>query len=531
MSESLKEFSIKDIDLFRDDDNVDFAIAEVYFLSDGNNAQNCPISTEVLKRDAQTALGKPIVAKYHRELRDVGTHELEEVIIGWLPESSEIEFKEKDGKTFAVGKAVLSKIYATDVYKLFLDDNERAVSCEFSAHQPNANYMGEGEIEGFVIRGITVLGKRVNPCVDGADIKIMKFSEKDADKFYMESTSTSILKNFAEDRKKKVDGEKYVSHPIDKSKDALDESDWDGDKAKHDLIKEKSYKTLAKSVCLLLEDGWEDRKVASLKYPVMNLKDGKWVYNKEGLDSAHSYSAQHDQEIEKKVIAIKKKLGLIDDKDKEEIMEEEVKDFAKDGEEEIIMEDKKEEVVEEKDKSFEEESKDEESKPDEEAKEDDKEEEKEKKFSLDAYADCGATLAFLENETEQNKALAEKVMKEMSAEDIVKTVIEFAKEVERLQKFQDEKEAEEKQKKFNSIMASVKEDLDEKTFSDLYAEGENVKLEDMSGFENKVKAFAYEATKKKDVEESNLTELRFAMDFGTHKANEDGDVFTKIANK
>ena len=528
MSELLKEFSIKDINLFRDDENVDFSIAEVYFLSDGNNAQNCPISTEVLKRDAQTALGKPIVAKYHRELRDVGTHETDEVIIGWLPESSTIEFKEKDGKTFAVGKAVLSKIYATDVYKLFLDSNERAVSCEFSAHQPDVNYLGEGSIEGFSIHGITVLGKRVSPCIDGADIKIMKFSEKDADKFYKESTSTNMLKSFAEERKNKVDSNKYESHPIDKSKSSLDESDWDGEKAKHDLIKEKNYKTLAKSVCLDLGDGWEDRKVTSLKYPVMNLKDGKWVYNKEGLNSAHSYSAQHDQEVEKKVIAIKKKLGLIDNKDKEETMAEEVKDFAKDGEEEIIMEDKKEEIVEEKDKAFEEETKDEEEKP-EEAKEDDKVEEK--KFSLDAYADCGATLAFLEHETEEHKALAEKVMKEMSAEDIVKTVVEFAKEIEDLKKFKSDVEEKEQQRKFGEIMASVKGDLDEKTFSDLYAEGEKITLENMSGFENKVKAFAYEATKKKDAEESNPTELRFSMDFGTNKTNDDGDVFAKIANK
>lgn len=528
MSESLKEFSIKDIDLFRDDENVDFAIAEVYFLSDGNNAQNCPISTEVLKRDAMTALGKPIVAKYERTLQDVTSHVTDEVIIGWLPESSKIEFKEKDGKTFAVGKAVLSKIYATDVYKIFLNDNERAVSCEFSAHQPNANYLGEGEIEGFIIRGITVLGKRVSPCVDGADIKIMKFSEKDADKFYTESTSSNLLKSFAEERKVKVYNETYVSHPIDKSSESLDDSDWNGEKAKQDLIKEKNYKTLVKLVCLEIDDEWEDRQIKSLKYPIMNLKDGKWVYNKEGLNSAHSYSAQHSPNIEKKVIAIKKKLGLIDDKEKEEIMEEEVKDFSKDGEEEIIMEDKKEDIVEEKDKVFEEEPKSDVTEPKEEEKED---EEKEKRFSLDAYADCGATLAFLENETEQNKTLAEKVMKEMSAEDIVKTVVEFAKEIERLKRFEEDVKTEEKQKKFNSIMASVKGDLDEKTFSDLYTEGEGVSLEDMSGFENKVKAFAYEATKKKDVAESTTTELKFSMDFGVHKTNEDGDIFTKIANK
>ena len=525
MVETLKTFTIKDIDLFRDDENVDFAIAEVYFISDGNNGQNCPISTEVLKRDSLTALGKPLVAKYHKERRDVGSHELEEIIIGWIPESSIIEFKEKDGKLFAVAKAVISKIYATEVYKLFLDSNERAVSCEFSAHQPNVNYLGEGNIEGFIIRGITLLGKSVRPCVEGADIKIMKFSEEDADKFYMESTSNNTLKNFAEERKSKLDGNKYVSNPLDKSKDALDESDWDGEKAKHDLIKEKSYKTLAKSVCLDLEDEWEDRKVTSLKYPVMNLKDGKWVYNKEGLNSAQSYSAQHDPDVNKKVISIKKKLGLIDDKDKEEIMaEEEVKDFAKTDEEEIIMEDK----VEEKGKSFEEESKEDESKADE---VEDKVEEKEKKFSLDAYADCGATIAFLEHETEQNKALAEKVMKEMSAEDIVKTVVEFAKEVEELKKFKAEVEEQEKQKKFNSIMASVKGDLDEKTFSDLYSEGEKISLIDMNGFENKVKAFAYEATKKKTVEDTETTDFKFAVDGDLNKSKYDGDIFAKIANK
>jgi hypothetical protein len=122
-------------------------------------------------------------------------------------------------------------------------------------------------------------------------------------------------------------------------------------------------------------------------------------------------------------------------------------------------------------------------------------------------------------------------MKEMSAEDIVKTVVEFAKEVEDLKKFKKEIEEQEKQKKFNSIMASVKEDLDEKTFSDLYKEGENVSLIDMNGFENKVKAFAYEATKKKTVEETELTDFKFAVDGELNKSNDDGDVFAKIANK
>ena len=516
MTELLKEFSIKDIDLFRDDENVDFAIAEVYFLSDGNNAQNCPISTEVLKRDAQTALGKPIVAKYHKELGDVGTHEVEEVIIGWLPESSTIEFKEKDGKTFAVGKAVLSKIYATDVYKLFLDTNERAVSCEFSAYQPNANYLGEGDIEGFIIRGITVLGKRVSPCVDGADIKIMKFSEKDADKFYVESTSNSVLKNFAEERKIKLGNKKQKN-----KKEALINKEFEmiDDKGKEETMAEKTFAinidNLWSLVYSKLEKDYPDREYGSIYriagiykeeeqiFAVIHKKDESTLY-KLSISTEEDDVKLDSELVEVKATFLEKETVLSFEKDGED----KHKVFEKKEEEEIIMSEDKEE-------------------------EDGSEEEKteEKKFSLDAYADCGATLALLENETEQNKALAERVMKEMTAEEIVKTIVEFAKEVEDLKKFKAEVEAKEQQKMFSSIMASVKGDLDEKTFSELYTEGEKIRLEDMSGFENKVKAFAYEATKKKSDDKVDLVDFKFSMDGGTHRTNDDGDVFAKIANK
>jgi len=521
MNETLKVFTIKDIDLFRDDENVDFAIAEVYFISDGNNAQNCPISTETLKRDANTALGKPLVAKYHKERGDIGSHELEEVIVGWIPESSIIEFKEKDGKLFAVAKAVVSKIYATEVYQLFLNSNERAVSCEFSAHQPNADYMGEGEIEGFIIRGITLLGKSVRPCVDGADIKIIKFSEKDADEFYMSSTSTNVLKSFAEERKIKLDIKK---HKNKKNASINKEFEVIGDKDKEGKMEEKTFAINIENLWSLiyskLEKDYPDREYGSIyridgiykeddkMFAIVHKKDESTLY-KININTEDDNVALDVSFIEVESAFLEK--GTIMTFEKEG--ESKYKTFEKD-ENEIIMEDtKKVEELENEDKKTPE------------------VEEKEKKFSLNAYADCGATIAFLEHETEQNKALAEKVMKEMSAEDIVKTVIEFAKEVEELKKFKVEVEDKEKQKKFSSIMASVRGDLDEKTFSDLYKEGENVSLIDMSGFENKVKAFAYEATKKKTVEKTITTEFKFAVDSGLNKLNDDGDVFAKIANK
>ena len=100
--------------------------------------------------------------------------------------------------------------------------------------------------------------------------------------------------------------------------------DWNGNKAKDDLLKEKNFKTVAKSVCLLLEDGWEEKRKGSLKYPVMNLKDGKWVYNAEGLSSARAYGEQHNSSVAEKAISIQKRLGLYKD-DKEDTMSSEKK--------------------------------------------------------------------------------------------------------------------------------------------------------------------------------------------------------------
>lgn len=70
---------------------------------------------------------------------------------------------------------------------------------------------------------------------------------------------------------------------MNKSKEAIDYGEWDGDKAKQDLVKEKKYKTIAKSVCLKLEDGWEDRQVTKLGYPVMNLKMASGYIIEKGL--------------------------------------------------------------------------------------------------------------------------------------------------------------------------------------------------------------------------------------------------------
>ena len=628
MQEYMKKFSIEDVQLYREqDEDPDFAYVELWALAEGNNSHRNPFSKEVLERDADTFKGKFIVAKYDKFKGDVEGHELDESIIGYVPPNEEVEFKNKevDGveKEFAVVKGLLSKVYAKEVVDLFRTNNGRTVSCEFScATQYEENEYGKAIDENgleldvdnpvlkYHIHGITVLGLRLSPSVKGTEIKVKQFAEK---------CEQQSLKQFAEERKEKL---KLVSHPIDKSKESVDMGDWNGDKAKNDLLKEKNFKTLAKSVCLLLEDGWEERKKGALKYPVMNLKDGKWVYNAEGLSSARAYGEQHDPSIADKAISIQKRLGLYNKEDKEDNMSSEkkfaididnlcsaiynileekypsnnygsiyriegiyeegtqkfviiykkdetimyklditidendnvvlgedmvevkktyieqdnVKKFSdenidskyrlfNDTEKDVIMEkeqgkemvqDNKEEVSEKEKEMDDEESKEE------------KPQEEEKKFSLDAYVDQVAMLAMLENETEENKKLADEVMKQMSANEIVEKFIQMAKENAELKIEKEKSDKEKRDKKFSAIMASVKEDLDAKLFSELSEEGKDLTLEQLGAFENKVKAFAYEATKNNQRKEDDGI-MRFAGVDNSQNNQDSQDVFDRLS--
>ena len=555
MKEYMKKFSIEDVQLYREqDEDPDFAYVELWALAEGNNSHRNPFSKEVLERDADTFKGKFIVAKYNKFEKDTEAHSLNQSILGYVPPNEEIEFKTKevDGieKEFVVVKGLLSKIYAKEVVDLFRTNNGRTVSCEFScATQYEENEYGkaidengleldvDNPILSYHIHGITILGLKYNPSVAGTEIKVKQFAEK---------CEQQSLKQFAEERKEQL---KLVSHHMDKSKGAVDMGDWNGDKAKNDLLKEKNFKTLAKSVCLLLEDGWEEKKKGALKYPVMNLKDGKWVYNAEGLSSARAYGEQHDPSVADKAISIQKRLGLYNKEDKEDNMEEEKKlseSESKDTEKDIVMEEPKEEETKE---MAQEDNKEEQPKEmgcdgetkemsDEDSKDDDKDDEQEdkeddddnqeKKFSLDAYVDQVAMLAMLENETEENKKLADEVMKQMSANEIVEKFVQMAKENAELKIEKEKSDKEKRDKKFSTIMASVKEDLDAKLFSELSEEGKDLTLEQLGAFENKVKAFAYEATKNNQRKEDDGI-MRFAGVDNSQNNQDSQDVFDRLS--
>ena len=545
-------FSVDDIQEVTTEDSVEFAIARIAVLSTKENSHKINITKEILERDGKSVLGKWVIADF--DGTDVTTHTHNTHIIGIVPTDSNVEFVDNpDGTTTMFVDAIISKLYATEIYNLFRTHNFRNVSVEMATANDKEREDGYTDIDGLNIYSICVLGISVGGSCPDANMSITRFSEKNAEEYYQNTKSYS-LKQLAEQRNEKL---KVTSHPIDKSKEAVDMGSWDGDKAKDDLLKEKNYKTLAKSVCLLLEDGWEDKEKGALKYPVMNLKDGKWVYNAQGLSSARAYGEQHDPSVADKAISIQKKLGLYkdDDSNKEENMENKElnfssdsekdkdvimgkddsekdmacgnKDMAETSEDDKLKEEKKEEDnIKDEEKKMAEESEDDKLK--EEKKEEDDIKDEEKKFSLNAYVDEAAMLTMLENETDEFKALADKVTKEFSANEIVAKFIEMAKENAELKADKEKNDKEKTDKKFASIMASVKEDLDEESYSKLAEEGKQLSLDQLGAFENKVKAFAYEATKKNNKNEEDNSEI---MKFGSsNNENEvETDVFARIS--
>lgn len=103
---------------------------------------------------------------------------------------------------------------------------------------------------------------------------------------------------------------------IDRSKEALSNDEW-GAINKTDLrnkvLDAENYKELVKAVYLVVEDGWEDAPSQKLKYPVMQIKGGKAVYNRNALASALGYAkANNETEVVGTIMKLYKELGIED---------------------------------------------------------------------------------------------------------------------------------------------------------------------------------------------------------------------------
>lgn len=555
--------SIKHIDM-SEYDNDDYMVGRTAFLSTRPNSHDIVIPENVLREYAPSVLGKWVTAEV--KFNDCTTHTNGQSIVGIVPKEQDVEFVEADdGYLDAYVDCIISKRYAKEYCNVFSeDDAQRSVSIE-----AKFSMVDEHECDGFDIKTITTLGRTVRPSVPDANITIVRFSEEDAENYYSnlhKSDSLSNLKQFVEERKQSM-AEKYVNHPINTSKDAVYTGEWDGDEAKKNLVKEKNYKTLAPKVCLRLEEGWEDREVTKLGYPVMGLYDGEWRYSTKALSSALSYAKQNDEtEVVNKIKAIYKKLDLDDDSERKEdkkmaeiefsavnigdlwgmlwaaIEERQNWEYGIQG---IYEEDnQKFAIVTDRAKTM---------------------------YRLDfSLTEDGLTLAdevvevkqeftetdnikrFAEPENVAEYRLAEcdecehdddEHEEEMSADEMKAKMADLEKdiesrdniimekdvELEELRKFKAEVEEQRKAATVESIMAECKEYMSDEQYKEMRDEGMACKMSEIDGWTNKVKAVSFSAVKK-NVKKTNDGLFRFAAPIA--KTNrEDEDVWTRLKRK
>ena len=470
--------SIKHIDM-SEYDNDDYMVGRTAFLSTRPNSHDIVIPENVLREYAPSVLGKWVTAEV--KFNDCTTHTNGQSIVGIVPKEQDVEFvKADDGYLDAYVDCILSKRYAKEYCNVFSeDDAQRSVSIEATF-----SMVDEHECDGFDIKTITTLGRTVRPSVPDANITIVRFSEEDAESYYSnlhKSDSLSNLKQFVEERKQLMAEKK--TYKIDKSKEAMSTADWgDYDKAtmRDKIMEAKNRDTLVKSVYLLVEDGWKDAPSEHLKYPVMMLDGGKFIYNRNALSSALAYAKQNDEtEVVNKIKAIYKKLGLDDDSErKEEAKMEEIKELAAtEVEAESTLDEKNAEMAEpEIEVKAEEPSCDD---CDEHDHDDDKDGEHEEEQEMSAD-DMKARIAQLEKDIEDRDNI---IMGQNS-------------ELETLRQFKKDVENKEKAISVEAIMAECKEYMSDDCYKQMREEGMACEFADVDAWANKVKAYCFSAVKK-----------------------------------
>ena len=466
-----------------------FSVFKTCFLSTRPNSHHLDIDDATLRKYASTILGGFLVAKIQNG--DSMSHEEDEQVYGVFPRDQKIEFVEEDGFTKAYAYAVVSKIYGKDFNAIFEGDNLRNSSVEMTV--VTEDDADEGKVISFDLMGLCCLGHRINGSCPDADITMVRFSEEEANAYFSENSILSDLEKFVENRKKSM-AEKYVSHPVNTSKEAIYEGEWDGNKAKQDLVKEKNYKTLAPKVCLRLEPGWEDREVTKLGYPVMGLYDGEWRYSAKALASAQGYAEKENETgVLKKIKAIKKKLGLENSDGKEETKMAEKDTEKVDMEEETKVDETKETEMEETVVKAEDCPCDEDDKHD-----------------TEEHEDFEAKCAQLTKDIEERDNII------MQKDEELK---QCQTELAELREYKRCMEASQLACKVEAALSEIKGFASESQIDAFREEGKNCTLENIDAFVNKVKATCFDATKG-NLSKSDDGMFKFSIPVVTEKKSE-----------
>lgn len=521
-------FEVEKINLIERSDEQ-LAIAEIWVCHDQNNLHNMPISLGSIKRAAPTLLNKFVVAEFKNG--DFTTHTPYEQIIGFFPKENNIRYVEKNGKTYLVADAIISKIYADWAITVFENENERPVSMEIEVVDSGKDDLGRDEIREFIFLGVTILSKKTQEACVGSKVSITKFSTKDIDnaqKFYQKFFEKYGAIDFSIPDNVKLNAQRGIE---------LHKQHGGGTSVSlaHARFTLKSAKITPEKVRHAFKY-FESHKDRELDEKTPNRDFISWMLY--GGNEAYRWSkdvVEMMNDVDAKKLSFFTSSGDTDDSKKKE-----VNNFMEDENKEKEQEVKKEEN---KDPEKKEEMAAE--TPEQENKEDKKEEEnetpeqenkeqegKKEEMSNDAYLDVAAALAFLQSETEKNQEWVDEEqtamfaemekgkdgdhammakglfsryqkmcnkMAEMSAKfaEMEETCKKMAAENEDLKKFKADVETQQKQFAIDTTMKDVEDVMPKGEMDVLREQAVNFSLENIDAWKNLVRAKAFEFSKGK----------------------------------
>lgn len=545
-------FSISNVEMFEEEnyDKDEFGIVHLDFLGTNPNSHQLEISEEVLKKYANTILGKWIVADMTKII-DCGSHSPLEKIVGYIPETQDIKFtRNNNGYLRANCVGIISKIYAQDFCEVFMNTNtKRSVSVEMLTTGEEFN---QNKLVALNIVGVTVLGLKIKPSSPGSEINFTRFSEKEKieEKYCniiqkMSDNGLSELKKFVKERRVNMEKKTYK---VDKSKDSMVDTPW-GNVDKTELYKKiidaSNADTLVKDVYMKVENGWKDAPSDKLKYPVMQFKGDTLVYNRNGLSSALGYAkAENETDVVSKIEKIYKSLDIEDNDDNKESKGKESKTMQEqkfeiegrkawgdiiakvqdhEGKDVYVDSVEKDHIIYTKgDERYRVEADVKVSKDDKKVSADikwgtvkkdkvQKMEEKQdkaitmsecvdfiKKLSTDANVDASAYCEMLEKEAEKNAKLAKDL------EDKDNIIMQKDTELGELRKFKEDTEKKSVEMEVAKTLEEVKNFVDKDEFEKFECEGKLCKMSELDGWKNKVKSVAFEASKKSNKSRQGL---------------------------
>jgi hypothetical protein len=473
------------------------AIIEVYVCHDGNNAHNLPIDLETLKDAQDTLKNKPLVAGFDGS--DFEGHEIDEVLIGYFPESTNIRYVKKNDKTYMVADAIMPKLYAKWAYDIFNNKNDKSVSMEIEVLDYEEKPLFT-KINKFIFNAVTVLGENHLPACEGSKASIIKFSKESAEKIYEKHfTSQSIKNKFVEgkligglqmEKTDKIpvesDETTYMEGSIrinNKKDSAINGGSWSnpGKKLYEPILEASNKKALVDEAYLIVESGYEDAPSEKLKYPHHDVRGPELVLNVKGVEAAFQRASQEgivNGKVKSHLLRHYHELGL--STENFENIEEGGKNMP---EEKLEDKTKREEIEKDNGKEALKKQKEDEKSDRDDAKEEAKKKEEDERSEIDDYKE--------KEKGQEMEAPEESKEVECSVEKLECLMKENAELKDKLAKYEEA----DKSREVECVLAQVMELMSKEEIDELRVEAKQYSLDNINVFENKVKACAFEKVK------------------------------------